>query len=126
MSSEVVPTTTYSCPNCHVALDAPAGAWDGWLRCPSCGRASLPPEPARAYIGRAAQVSGHENGAPARGRLARAMARASRSSAPHTGRMAHTSPARLIFTTGFVLCLLLTLIVFPRLQTPGKWQSSGS
>ena len=26
--------------------------------------------------------------------------------------MAHTSPARVVFTTGFVLCLLLTLIYF--------------
>jgi hypothetical protein len=31
---------------------------------------------------------------------------------PLTGRLAHTSAARLIFTTGFVLCLLLTLIAF--------------
>ena len=31
---------------------------------------------------------------------------------PFSGRMAHTSPARLVFTTGFVLCLLLTLIKF--------------
>ncbi len=31
---------------------------------------------------------------------------------PLTRRMAHTSPTRLVFTTGFVLCLFLTLISF--------------
>ena len=42
-----------------------------------------------------------------------------------TGRMAHTSPARLVFTTGFVLCLLLTLIEFLDFS-PGRWRYSGS
>ena len=33
--------------------------------------------------------------------------------------MAHTSPARIVFTTGFVLCLLLSLITFLDFQPLG-------
>ena len=36
-----------------------------------------------------------------------------------TNRMTHTSGARLVFTTGFVLCLFLSLIFFLDFQ-PGK------
>jgi hypothetical protein len=36
-----------------------------------------------------------------------------------TNRMAHTSGARLVFTTGFVLCVFLSLIFFLDFQ-PGK------
>jgi hypothetical protein len=112
VSSEIVPTTTYSCPRCHVELDTPSGRWEGWLRCPSCGRASLPPEPERLlHISRGVVVSGRDNGAPLEvglptGAMGLDIPR------PGTGRMAHTSVARLVFTTGFVLCLLLTLIYF--------------
>ena len=35
---------TYSCPHCLAELDTPAGGWDGWVRCRSCGRVFLPPE----------------------------------------------------------------------------------
>ncbi len=112
MSSEVVPTTTYSCPSCHVRLDVPPGHWEGWLRCPSCGRASLPPEPdALLTVSRGATISGHENGVPLEVD-ALADGTGLEIGMPRTGRMAHTSPARVIFTTGFVICLLLTLIYF--------------
>jgi hypothetical protein len=39
---------SYSCPRCHAALEARASGAPSWLRCPSCGRASLPPEHNRA------------------------------------------------------------------------------
>ena len=34
----------YPCPRCHAMLEARSGDTCGWLRCPECGRASLPPE----------------------------------------------------------------------------------
>jgi hypothetical protein len=112
MSSEVVAPTTYSCPRCLIELDTPSGHWDGWVRCPSCGRASLPPEPERLLAAsRAARVSGRDNGTPLEVGLP-TDATSLEIPMPHTGRLAHTSPARLVFTTGFVLCLLLTLIAF--------------
>jgi hypothetical protein len=38
----------YSCPRCHAALEARASGPPSWLRCPSCGRASLPPDHTRS------------------------------------------------------------------------------
>jgi len=35
---------TYACPRCHAALETRSSGPPSWLRCPSCGRASLPPE----------------------------------------------------------------------------------
>jgi DNA-directed RNA polymerase subunit RPC12/RpoP len=34
----------YRCPRCGAALEARSSQAYSWLRCPSCGRASLPPE----------------------------------------------------------------------------------
>ena len=34
----------YPCPRCHAMLEARSSDAYGWLRCPRCGRASLPPE----------------------------------------------------------------------------------
>ncbi|WP_435007764.1 hypothetical protein P12x_005029 [Tundrisphaera lichenicola] len=35
---------SYECPRCRTALEARASGPPTWLRCPECGRASLPPE----------------------------------------------------------------------------------
>jgi hypothetical protein len=35
---------SYSCPRCHASLEAGVSGPPTWLRCPACGRASLPPE----------------------------------------------------------------------------------
>jgi hypothetical protein len=108
VSSEEIATLSYACPHCRIELDAPAGSWDGWMRCPACERTFIPPEPERIPRGRsaaAAAVSLDGNGSPGK-------ASESEIPRPFTGRMAHTSPARLVFTTGFVLCLFLSLIFF--------------
>ena len=42
---EITFVVAYRCPNCQAALEARSSeAQQGWLRCPKCGRASLPPE----------------------------------------------------------------------------------
>ena len=41
---EITFIVTYRCPSCHAALEARTGEAHTWLRCPECGRASLPPE----------------------------------------------------------------------------------
>ena len=38
----------YRCPQCRAELEARSGLAQGWVRCPKCGRASLPPEHMRA------------------------------------------------------------------------------
>ena len=45
MNPDLVFFTTYQCPRCHFALEADSAEGPPtWLRCPHCGRASLPPE----------------------------------------------------------------------------------
>lgn len=44
MNSELVFYTTYTCPRCHFALESDSEGPPTWLRCPRCGRASMPPE----------------------------------------------------------------------------------
>jgi hypothetical protein len=110
LSSDIV---SYSCPHCRAELEPRFGDWEGWLRCPVCTRPSLPPEPvgSRLASDRLA-VSNHDIVAQASalepGHL---MSRDGTPSA-FAGRFAHSSPARLVFMTGFVFSLLLTLIAF--------------
>jgi hypothetical protein len=121
VSSQLVETVTYSCPHCLVELEAPAGSWDGWVRCSSCARTFLPPAPERLPRGlnaNATAASGAIDHAPindgstfvepemeAIGLL--------------TGRQTSTSGARLVFITGLVLCGFLSLIFF-LVHEPGK------
>jgi predicted Zn finger-like uncharacterized protein len=45
---EITFIVAYQCPACRAALEAKSGLAQGWVRCPKCGRASLPPEHMRA------------------------------------------------------------------------------
>jgi hypothetical protein len=112
VSLELVATLNYPCPHCRVELDVPASRWDGWMRCPSCERTFLPPEPERLPRGSstAAVSSPLDGNRLTDGRTAGALE--FEGTRPLTSRMAYTSPTRLVFTTGFVLCLFLTLISF--------------
>jgi len=112
VSSESIALPTYSCPNCRAELEAELSAWDGWLRCPACGRVSLPPE--RVSVPNESQLpaaAGTGNGVPEPAFIP-GLDAAVEFPRLATGRMAHTSLTRLIFTTGLVLCLLLTLVYF--------------
>ena len=108
-----------SCRNLHILLPTlpgrcsmlPRGAGTAGCAVRSCTRVFLPPEPERlprrgrdgaassplTGLSLATWLRWHRHGR-ARGRL--------------PGRMAHTSVARVVFTTGFVLCLFLSLIFF--------------
>jgi hypothetical protein len=44
VEAEITFIVTYRCPCCHAALEARTSEAHTWLRCPECGRASLPPE----------------------------------------------------------------------------------
>jgi hypothetical protein len=33
----------YPCPHCQIMLKPPGEPWQGWVRCPRCGRPGLPP-----------------------------------------------------------------------------------
>ena len=106
MISEVFEPLTYFCPHCRALLESPTGGWDGWVRCRACSRLFLPQD----FGGLAADPRGlaSSNGIPLEfsetgiDGVARSPA----------GRMAHTSIARVVFSSGFVICLLLTLIKF--------------
>ena len=113
MSSEMVFIETYSCPHCRADLETGFDGWQGWRRCPTCGLASLPPEPpgmrsTRKPWARSSVVddilvipdprekrADAEPVAPAFG-----------------GRPSHIGPARLIFRTGLLASLGLMLIFY--------------
>lgn len=42
--TEITYIVAYRCPNCQAALEARTTEANTWLRCPKCGRASLPPD----------------------------------------------------------------------------------
>jgi hypothetical protein len=44
VDSDITFIVTYRCPTCQAALEARTSEAHTWLRCPKCGRASLPPE----------------------------------------------------------------------------------
>ena len=44
MDDDFVFIVNYTCPRCHAPLEARAIGAPDWLRCPNCGRASLPPD----------------------------------------------------------------------------------
>jgi DNA-directed RNA polymerase subunit RPC12/RpoP len=44
VATEITFIVEYRCPRCGAALEARSSEAYGWLRCPQCGRASLPPE----------------------------------------------------------------------------------
>jgi DNA-directed RNA polymerase subunit RPC12/RpoP len=44
MATEMTFIVQYGCPRCDAALEARSSQTYGWLRCPRCGCASLPPE----------------------------------------------------------------------------------
>ncbi len=108
MISEVFEPLTHVCPHCRAVLDAPKSGWDGWVRCRACSRLFLPEDFGGLPAATEAERSSDANGTPSEfsemggDGLPR----------PLAGRMAHTSIARVVLSSGFAICLLLTLIKF--------------
>lgn len=50
MDTDFVFIVSYSCPRCQALLESQANGPPTWLRCPACGRASLPPEHNRRSV----------------------------------------------------------------------------
>jgi DNA-directed RNA polymerase subunit RPC12/RpoP len=48
---EITFIVAYRCPQCQAELEARSGLAQGWVRCPKCGRACLPPEHMRVPLG---------------------------------------------------------------------------
>jgi len=104
---------TYSCPHCRVQLETQSDGWEGWLRCPACGRASLPPEPVGVRdASQRLAASSKDNATLVAADLPEGPVILDGLRPVITLRASHTSPARLIFTTGFVLSLVLALLAF--------------
>jgi hypothetical protein len=100
---------TYPCPKCKTELEVEHGGWQGWLRCPVCGVASLPPEFLLGHpLTRRHVVDPDESGAATTADEAESAV----TDPARLTRPAPTSALRLIFLTGLTLSLFLLLIAF--------------
>jgi len=96
----------YRCPNCHASLEAWESVPSRFLRCPGCGKASLPPDSMRIdpppYLG---------DFGPVLGRLATGGLEEAFDSRPRpmgTARPARPMPTRrLVLGSGFFLTTIL-------------------
>ncbi len=114
MSREIRYYASYTCPHCQVQLEARTSDWDGWLRCPECKQLSLPPDPLiDPREPRQNDILRHaDNAIVFLPESPEAAMQPDFVSPASPGRFLHTSPARLIFTTGFALSLFLVLVAF--------------
>jgi hypothetical protein len=116
VDADIAYFVTYPCPGCKVELESQHGGWGGWLRCPSCGMPSLPPEillghpttrrRVRDFGGDDVLIIEADDGVPPR----------AAPPDPATLIGPPTSPAisalRLVFLTGLVISLFLLLIAY--------------
>ena len=116
MDPDFVFIVAYSCPRCHAPLEARASGPPTWLRCPSCGRACLPPEHTRrspaSFIDDETLIIGNfATGAAPLPIRPRQMAPLPSAHVPKT------PTARLLLGTGFFLTTFL--FVFSLLESSG-------
>jgi hypothetical protein len=115
MTPEIRYLVSYACPNCRRLLEARSTGWDGWLRCPVCNCPSLPPEimldggEARR---RAAAQQAFDDSVLIIAESPETPFERDSSATVDLGRPSHTTPARLIFTTGLALSLFLVLVAY--------------
>jgi hypothetical protein len=114
VGSEITYFVSYACPSCRTQLETRSTGWDGWLRCPVCKWPSLPPE-VMVNRGESRRRVGLQNVEDDVLVIAESPEGArdpgSRPSAGF-GRSSHSSPARLIITTGFAFSLFLVLVAY--------------
>jgi hypothetical protein len=112
VDSDLVFLVDYPCPRCQADLVARVGGVPEWLRCPSCGQASLPPEhqpiaPAPSVETQALVLDSFiANGSSAAATtLLRPMV-----PLPPPRRVARTPPVKLFLGSGFFLASVMVLI----------------
>ncbi len=113
-AADIVFIDTYLCPHCRAELEAGPEVWQGWLRCPGCGRPSLPPSPVTLPQKRRPQVRTSrppemlfisESGG-------RTIAAGTDDDEPELPLPTRFSPARLVLTTGLALSLFMGLVAY--------------
>jgi hypothetical protein len=114
MSSDISFFVSYACPNCRRQLEARSTGYNGWLRCPICKWPALPPEimVERRETRRRTVQKGVNNAILV---IPASLEGAHEPDALETntvGPASYTTPARLIFTTGFALSLFLVLVAY--------------
>jgi hypothetical protein len=109
---EITYFVLYPCPHCQAELEAQHRGWQGWLRCPSCGVPSLPPEFLLGHPRTQRRVQGADadQGAIATAAATESLPEPDR--AQVGGSSSPISALRLIFLTGFILSLFLLLIAY--------------
>lgn len=99
-SASPMSTIVYECPSCRAKLRTGSEAWRGWLRCPGCNRALLPPEPRRQHA------------TPALGDVAGRLPTLEPESWVREPSRPAWNPLRLVLVTGLVFSLFMTLVSF--------------
>jgi hypothetical protein len=108
VDDDLVFIVNYECPRCQAPLEARASGPPCWLRCPSCGRASLPPDHDQVFRPPIIDddtflIGSFTTGAKALPIRPRSMAPLPPSFAPRA------SSTRLLLGTGFFLSTVLFL-----------------
>ena len=116
METENSAGSSYHCPHCRALLVLGRERWQGWVRCPECGRPGLPPERLAAHaapkrraeprspINRQDATSLEEPGA---------MTTPSKVlSPPLAPRSSPSSASRVIVSTGLIVSIFLLLVAY--------------
>ena len=110
MGPEITFIVAYPCPRCQAALEVRSGQARDWVRCPKCGRPSLPPEHVRAVpnlraVGEDVLIIGPD---PDPGPNTRPFPPA-HSAAPEVWPF---SPRSVLFGVGFIFTLILGVVSY--------------
>jgi hypothetical protein len=106
MEAEIVHVASYTCPHCNAALEVRQGDWAGWMRCPACGRPSLPPEILSSTSSHRAEVTIDQDSGP----IFMPLEKAPELRPDPFAQSRPFSAWRLVFTTGLVLSLMLFVV----------------
>ena len=109
-------SSCYPCPHCRAPIEIGRDRWRGWMLCPECGRAGLPPEAAvrRPAPGRRVETSppAHPAASPDPGDSKASPAPLFAPSASFAPRPSPSNASRVIVSTGLVVSLFLLLVAY--------------
>jgi len=117
VATELMSYSRYSCPHCRLLLEARTGRWQGWVTCPNCGLAGLPPK--RVTISRDIRrplvvrqpASYAEIGIRSNG-LTQEPASPASSTTPRRRRSPASGAPRVVASTGLFVSAFLMLIAY--------------